>query len=188
MTTRDIELSFQEIWKLFHETDRQIKATDRQLQRTDQELRDLFAKTDAKIDALTGKWGRFVEGLVVPAAERLFRERGIAVERISQRVKAHKNGDRLEIDILAVNGDYAVLIEVKSTLGVDDVNEHLERLNKFKLFFPEYAGRRVLGAVAGIVIDENADKYAYRKGLFVIGQKGDTVRILNDERFEPTVW
>ena len=48
--------------------------------------------------------------------------------------------------------------------------------------------KKVIGAVAGIVIDESADKYAYRKGLFVIGQTGETVKILNDEKFEPKVW
>ena len=44
-----------------------------------------------------------------------------------------------------------------------------------------------MGAVAGIVIDEGTDKYAYRQGLFVIGQTGEMVRILNDEKFKPKI-
>ena len=64
--------------------------------------------------------------------------------------------------MLAVNGEYAVLIEVKSTLGVDDINEQLEWLSQFKEFFPEYRDRKMLGAVAGIAIDEGADRYAYK--------------------------
>jgi hypothetical protein len=107
---------------------------------------------------------------------------------VYQRVKAHKNGAGLGIDVLAVNGDYAVLIEAKSTLGVEDVRDHLERLAKFKGLFPEYSDRMVLGAVAGIVIDEDADKFAYRNGLFVIGQSGDAVKILNDDQFQPKKW
>ena len=89
---------------------------------------------------------------------------------------------------MALNGEYAVLIEAKSTLGVEDIKDHLERLGKFKFLFPEYSDRMVLGAAAGIVIDEGADKFAYRNGLFVIGQSGDAVKILNDDQFQPKKW
>ena len=61
------------------------------------------------VDALTGKWGKFVEGLIAPGVVAMFKERGIAVDRIFQRVKAYKDGEGIEIDILAVNKEYAVL-------------------------------------------------------------------------------
>ena len=46
--------------------------------------------------------------------------------------------------------------------------------------------QRVYGAVAGVRIDEHANRYAYRKGLFVLtlGRDGLT-QILNDEKFVP---
>ena len=59
---------------------------------------------------------------------------------------------------------------------------------KFKHFFPEHEDKNVMGAVAGIVMDGNSDKFAYKQGLFVIGQTGETVRILNDEKFKPKAW
>lgn len=46
---------------------------------------------------------------------------------------------------------------------------------------------KVVGAIGGIVIDEDSDKYTYRKGLFVIVESGDTVKILNDHKFKPKV-
>ncbi len=61
-------------------------------------------------------------------------------------------------------------------------------MKAFKKFFPEYADRKAIGAVAGIDIDEGADKFAYRQGFFVIGQTGETVEILNDGKFQPKVW
>lgn len=174
MISEQVELTFQDVWKMFQETKEMIREQSRE--------------TDKKIGELTGKWGRFVEGLVAPAAVRLFTDRGIAVDSVAQRVKKRKNGDSLEIDVLATDDEYVVLIEVKSTLGVDDVKEHLERLAKFAAFFPEYKARKVVGAVAGMVIDEGADKFAYRNGVFVIAQSGETVKILNDEKFIPKVW
>lgn len=129
-----------------------------------------------------------VEGLVAPGAVRMFKERGIEVSETSTRVERYKNGEKMEIDVLVVNKDYVLAIEAKSTLTVDDVNEHLKKLRRFKEFFPRFADRKVIGAVAGIVIEERSDKYAYRKGLFVIGQTGETVKILNDEKFNPKTW
>jgi hypothetical protein len=34
-------------------------------------------------------------------------------------------------------------------------------------------------------IDKGVDRFAYKNGLFVIGQTGDNVRILNDKKFRP---
>ncbi len=185
MTQAEMERGFEEVWRLFAETSERFKETDIKFKETAERIKE----TDKKIENLIGRWSLFVEGLVVPAAQKLFRERGIELDQISQRVKVSRNGkEGLEIDVLGVNGEYAVLIEAKSTLEVHDVNEHIERLNKFKKLMPEYADRKVVGAVAGIVISEDADKYAYKKGLFVIAQSGDTVKILNDEKFKPKEW
>jgi len=198
MVTSEIEKGFQEIWKLYKETDKRFKETDKQIKETDKKLK----KTDAQIEktsiaadkaikavvALTGKWSKFVEGLIAPAVERMFKERGIKVDKIYQRVKSHKNGESMEIDILAINGDYAVLIEAKSTLRIVDVDDHIKRLEKFKYFFPEYGNVKAVGAVGGIVIEESSDKYAYKKGLFTITEKGDCVEIMNDAEFKPRVW
>jgi len=118
----------------------------------------------------------------------MFKERGIEIDTIFQRVKAHKDGDSIEIDILGVHKGYAVFIEAKSALSIEDVREHIEKLKIFKFFFPEYSNRKVVGTVAGIVIDENADKFAYREGFFVIGQTGETIKILYDEKFKPKTW
>ncbi|MGR3317912.1 MAG: DUF3782 domain-containing protein, partial [Candidatus Anammoxibacter sp.] len=185
MNTIEIEKGFQEIWRLFKETDKRtekrFKITEEEIEKTSKTVeetsktvketskaldvtRKTVEETSKSVNALTGKWGRFVEGLIVPAAERLFKERGIIIDKVSQRVKTHHNGDTMEIDILAINGEYAVLIEAKSTLKVEDIKEHIERLADFKKFFPEYKDKKVLGAVGGIVIEEHSDIFAYKQG------------------------
>ncbi len=184
MTTEEIEKGFQEIWGLFKDTDKKFKETDKEIEKTSKTVEE----TSKAVNALTGKWSKFVEGLIIPSVERLFKERGIEVDKIYQRVKTHRNGNDMEVDILAINGEYAVLIEAKSTLKVEDVNDHVERLKEFKSFFPEYADRKVIGAVGGIVIEEESDRYAYKKGLFVIAERGESVKIINDSKFKPKIW
>ena len=140
------------------------------------------------MDALTTRWGRFVEELVRPAVVRLFRERGIILKRTMERVQSPADDFPMEIDILGVDGTVLVAVECKSRLSNDDVDETCDRLRQFKKAFPEYAQYDVYGAVAGIEIDRNTSMYAYRKGLFVIWSSGDTVEIDNDEKFKPIAW
>ena len=88
----------------------------------------------------------------------------------------------------SLNDTEAVLIEVKSKLTQRDVDEHLERLAKFKHFMPRYRDVKALGAVAGMVVPDAVASYAYRRGLFVLAQSGESVIILNDAQFQPQIW
>ncbi len=94
-------------------------------------------------------------------------------------------GRQMEINVLLVNGEEAVAIEVKTTLKVDDVAAHEERLKEFRSVFPEYREKRLLGGVAALRVESSSDKYAYRRGLFVLRLDQGFVRIVNDSDFCP---
>lgn len=137
---------------------------------------------------LGNRLGELVEGLVKPAVVRLFQARGIAVHELYADVEVDRGEEGIQIDLLAVNDAEAVLVEVKSKLTLADVNEHLERLGKFKAMLPRYADVRALGAVVAMIVPQDVARYAYRQGLFVLAQSGDSVIILNDARFQPRAW
>lgn len=141
-----------------------------------------------QLGKLGNRLGEFVEGLVKPAVVRLFQARGIAVHELYADVEVDRGEEGIQIDLLAVNDAEAVLVEVKSKLTLADVNEHLERLGKFKTLLPRYADVRALGAVAAMIVPQDVARYAYRQGLFVLAQSGDSVIILNDARFQPKAW
>ena len=107
---------------------------------------------------------------------------------IYPRARVKRQGIAMEIDILAVDDTALVLVECKSRLSKDDVDEFLEKLTRFKIAFPHYKNYQAYGAVAGIEINEGVDRYAYKKGLFVIKPSGDTVTIANDADFQPVTW
>ena len=183
VTTKQAELTTAQ-----QETDRQLKETDRQLKEQSQETNRKIREVNKQIGDLGGKWGRFVENLVAPACESIFLKRNIPVHQVSQRVKKRFDGKTLEIDVLVTNEDHVLVVEVKSSLGVNDVKELVGDLNIFRQFFPEYTHKQLYGAVAGIDIEEGADKYAYRQGLFVLAQAGEAVAILNNDDFQPRSW
>jgi hypothetical protein len=87
-----------------------------------------------------------------------------------------------------VSDSEVIAVDCKSTLSLDDIREHLERLAKLKKLLPAYAGKRVMGAVTAMVLPDNVAAYAYRCGLFVIAQTGEHLTIRNDDQFTPAVW
>ena len=198
--------TFDDILRLFKETDEKFKETDEKFkennERADKEfeetkrlIREMSMATDRKIkevSASIGKLGNrlgdFIEDAVRPAAVRLFQSRGIIVHEVQQNVSVQRGEEGLEIDLMVVNDTEAVAVECKSNLKIDDVNEHLERLDKLKRLLPRYAGFKVMGAVAAMVIPDNVARYAASKGLFVIGQSGEDMTIRNEKDFKPAVW
>ena len=177
-----------DVWRLLAELTTAQKETERLLKEQSQETDRRIREVNKQIGDLGGKWGRFVENMVAPACETLFLKRGIPVHQVSQRMKKRLNGQTLEIDVLVTNENHVLVVEVKSSLGVNDVKDLMDDLKQFREFFPEYAQKQLYGAVAGIEIEEGADKYAYRQGLFVLAQAGEAVSILNNPDFEPRNW
>ena len=180
--------TLEEVWKLFREVAEAQKETERRFQATDRQIAEMTAKTDRQISELGNRLGEFVESMVKPAVVRLFRKRNIIIHQVHSDVAVHKGDEGMQIDLLVVNSTQAVLVEVKSKLTQLDVDEHLERLAKFKRLMPRYADVEAMGAVAAMVIPDELARYAYRKGLFVLAQSGEDLHILNDQRFQPRIW
>jgi hypothetical protein len=175
------------------ETERVLKESGQETERRLQETERLLRESSQRVDAPMGKWGNrlgeFVEWQVRPAAVRLFQERGIDVTELQSNISVYRGAEEgMEIDLLAVNGTQAVAVEVKSKLTQQDVDEHLERLAKFKRLLPRYQTVNILGAVAAFVIPTDVARYAYQNGLFVIAQSGQNLVILNDSKFRPKAW
>jgi hypothetical protein len=185
---KEFQQEFKESQKEFKDRQRELqeaqKETDRRFKETAREIE----KTNTSIGRLGNRLGDFVQEAVRPSAVRLFRSRGIDVHEVHQNVSTKRNGEGLEIDLLVINDKDLVVIECKSNLSLDDVNEHLARLEKVKRLMPRYRECQISGAVAGMVIADNVAAYAIRKGLYVIGQNGDHLELRNDAVFVAKVW
>lgn len=188
-------ITLEDIYKLFEKShecfERSRQEYDRRGAEADRRLAQLertVANTSRAVESLTTRWGRFVEELVEPAVVQLFRSRGIDVRETYSRARVKRQGIAMEIDILAVDETAVVLVECKSRLSQDDVDDFLGKLSRFKQAFPHYKNYQAYGALAGIEIDEGVDRYAYKQGLFAIEPSGETVEIVNDRGFQAKFW
>ncbi len=204
ITWDDIKQMLAQLVEQSRETDRRMQETDRRLQETDRMIRELreqsretyqhMRKTieDLKrqIGGLGNRLGQFVQDMVEPAVVRLFQAQGIPVHRVYPNAEARDDAGQvvMEIDLLVINGDHAVAVECKSRLTTDDVDEHLERLARFKQCFTEHSDKVLIGAVAAMGAPESVVRYAERQGLYVLVQTDDDVVLCNRPGFEPKRW
>ena len=110
---------------------------------------------------------------------KLLKEKNIKVERTHQNIKG-----RFQIHILAVNGEEIVVVKVKTTLRLKDVDYFIEKLEKFNTAFPEYKDKKTYGAIAYLTSNEGSDKNSEKKGLFVIRATGSSASIINSSSFK----
>ena len=184
-----------QILKELAQSQQELSQSQQKLSQSQQELSQSQKETDKQIKQvnkqigeLGNRLGEFVEYQVRPAVVRLFQERGIDVHEFHPGLSVTRDHEGLEIDLLVVNDADAILVEVKSKLTQRDVDDHLQRLAKFKRLMPRFRDVKALGAVAAMVVPDKVASYAYRQGLFVLVQSGESVVILNDAEFAPQVW
>lgn len=185
-SSKETERMFQELAASSKETDRRFQETDRRFQETDRILRRL----ERQLGKLGNRLGQFVQDMVEPAVVRLFQEQGIPVREVFPNATARdeRGVAIMEIDLLVVDGGHAVAVECKSRLTTADVDEHLERLARFKECFPRFADVTLMGAVAAMGAPDEAVRYAERQGLYVLVQADDDIVLKNGPDFTPRRW
>ena len=175
----------QENDRRMQETDRQMQETDRQMQETDRQMQETDLRLRKRDELFNGQWGKLMESLVEGDLVKLLQQRGIAVGHTMTNAKKDYGERRWEFDILAVNGEEVVVVEVKTTLKVDDVDYFVERLQDFPELMPEFADRLIYGALAYLKTDGSVTVHAGRQGLYVIRATGSSASITNAEGFAP---
>ena len=207
--------TYEDILRLFQETDRQLKETDRQLKETDRQLKETalllrersletdrkFQETDRQrketdlqlkelgkqIGGLGAKFGSFTEGLALPSMETILQQRfGMTV--VTPRVRAKQKGAHLEIDVLAyANGDInrAFLVEVKSHPREEAITQLKTTLSRFRDFFPEHRDKQLYGILAAVDWSDAVKAQAIAEGLYVARIHDDVFDLEVAPAFEP---
>jgi hypothetical protein len=183
-------VSFNQVWKMFQETDKKFKETDKLLTDKFQETDKKFQETDRKIDRLAKLYGGVSEN-TKDVAEEFFRRGlearnslfGIEYTEVDHLARTSKKLQG-EYDIVLHNKAYIIVIEVKYKLHPDDVMDFINRkLVHFKPLFREYANKKIIGAVAGISVPSDSYEMAAKHGLLVLTQSGESMTVMNPEGF-----
>ena len=199
-----VQPTFDDILRLFQETDRQFKETDRRMQETDRQMQETdrqMQETDRRmqetdrqikelgkqIGGLGAKFGSFTEGLALPAMEKILRDR-FGMEVISPSVRVSKAGQHMELDVLAyANGpvNAAYIVEVKSHAREESIAQLKTLLHRFRDFFPEHRDKRLYGILAAVDLSASLREKALQEGLYVAHIHDEVFTLDTPEDFQP---
>ena len=171
--------TYEDILRLFQETDRKFQETDR-----------LIKEQGKQIGGLGEKFGSFTEGLALPSMERILQQH-FAMEVVSPSVRVRKGGEHIEIDVLSYANsgiNEAYVVEVKSHPRQEAI-EQLERiLSRFRTFFPEHQDKVVYGILAGVDWVAEVRQKALTAGFHVATIHDNLFELQSPEGFKPKAW
>lgn len=159
------------------------KETDRQIQETGRQIKEL----GKQLGGLGDKFGSFTEGLALPSMTKIL-GRDFNMDKIAARVRARSNGHSMEIDVLAYSRDLAgdaVIVEVKSHLREDGLEQMRRILRDFRDFFPEHAHRKVYGILAVVDAPDDLREKVLREGIYLARIHDGQFELQVPESFQP---
>jgi hypothetical protein len=163
-----------------------------QLRITREQLKEQMKETDRRLGKLGNRFGEMVEYTIVPKLAAKFNELGFVFEKTHRdtEIRDLEHNIFTEIDAFLENGDRAMVVEIKTKPSVEDINDHIERMEKLRRYADFHNDKRkYLGALAGVVFGDSEKRYALRKGLYVIEPSGDSFNIVvPDGEYYPHEW
>jgi len=156
------------------------------------EMREFKTESNKRWGELANKMGTMVEDLVAPSIERILRQTvGCAkedVEAVAVRVQRRHptTRQRREFDVVAACREYVLVNETKSKLNSEILTQFVtDCLPSVRDYFPEYANKRVIGAIASLYVDRSLVRHGERLGVIVLGFDEEVMAVLNSSEFVP---
>jgi chromosome segregation ATPase len=173
------------------ETEAAMKAMSEEADKRHKETERVIKSNSKRFGYLSNRFGEMVEHMVTPNLLKKFEELNFTFTKAnSTEIKDRKNGIFAQVDSLLENGDKVMAVEIKSKPTVEDVNGHIERMEKLRRYANLHQDSRTyLGAIAGAVFGEEEKVYALKKGFYVIEPSGNTFHITEPAGiYHPSEW
>ena len=179
---QETDKQMQETDRRMKETDRQMQETDRRMQETDRQMQETKILIRELSTRFTSQSGHIIEGLMEPSAIKMFQQKGYDINRCWKNFKKYNKsaGRKLEVDLLLLDDEIAIIVEVKISCTHKDIEHFIEQMHYFKEVCPEYADKEIMLAIAAINYERSSDQFAHEQGLFVIRVSNDDIFALDD--------
>jgi len=181
------DLQLQETGRLLRESSLRSEHGLQMLQKETDRLEKQIDKLGKQMGELGNKFGSFTEGMAFPSMSKLLTQR-FGADFVTLRPKKRKGGRTLEVDVLAVSNsgrNVAYVVEVKSHLKPEGVEQMLRILRDFPEFYPEQRDKQLYGVLALVGATDEVRREALKHGLYLAEISGDTFQLCVPEDFVP---
>ncbi|MDR2095481.1 MAG: hypothetical protein LBP76_08180 [Treponema sp.] len=171
-------LTFEKVWAMFQETDKRIDKRSKNIEERLAETDRMIKELSRNIGGVNNSLGKWMEEMVSARLWEKFTAIGFEFTKGGPCEFLENKRILAQADVFLENGEYAMPVEVKTDLTEEDIDEHIERIGKIRHYMDVRGDKRKLvGAVAGAIAPENVRNYAFKKGLYVLVQSGDSIAL-----------
>jgi hypothetical protein len=196
-------LTFEKVWASFmelresqkelRESQKELRESQKETDRIVRENAQQMKETDKWVGEITNRFGDMVEHMVVPNLVTEFQELGFTFTRVASNVEIDDREHDIitEIDAFLENGDKVMIVETKTKPDIGDIQDHLERMKKLRVYADLHQDtRKYLGAIARVVVAKNVKNYALKNGFYVLEPSGETFAITepSSQGYSPHEW
>jgi hypothetical protein len=162
---------------------------------SDTELKEYMAETakqirelGKQIGGLGNKFGSFAEGMALPSMTKILRKQ-FKLESVGARqTRSGPGGKEMEVDVLGYsNGktNLVCVVEVKSHLREESLDQMRSILDRFFEFYPEHKGKRLFGILAYVDASDDVEKKAIDEGIYLARIHDDSFSLAVPKGFKP---
>ena len=186
----NVGIEFNKLYNSQMRTEAEIREFKDEMRTFKEENRQQRREMNIKWGELARKLGTITEDLVAPSIPSIINEMfGLDVVFLGIRMKKKLQDGRIkEYDAIAVAGEYVYVDETKSTLDSEDVKDFIEDIQGFREIFPEYEGKKIIGVLSSLYVDESVIKYAEKAGFLVFAVGEALMEVKNTKGFKPKEW
>ena len=163
------------------------KEAARQMEISRKEVDKQIKQTQKQLGELGNKWGTFTEGMAIASIKKILFEK-FNIPVISQNVQKRMNGESIEMDAFGYENstiNTAVIVEIKSHLREEAV-EQIERIMEdFPKFFPDHAEKKLYGILACVHAPDSIKNLLRKKGIYLAVLHDDIFELHDFKNFTP---
>jgi hypothetical protein len=172
-------------------TERHAQESERlwqEIQASRRETDRLITSFNRQLGELGNKLGDYTESLFRPSLERALREQ-LGMTVIASPLRVRFRDETIELDMLGHGGseiDVAYVVEIKSQLRDDGIDQLIEQLRRLPRLFPEHRGKKLYGILAALDIPAPMRARALREGFWLATITDDVFELVAPgDGFEP---
>jgi hypothetical protein len=173
----------------------EMRLSDERVDKFLLESRNDKREHNLELGRIANKQGRMIEDLVEPSIGRIMKE-ALGLDQAEPCIENFRvirpfRGDRSrrrEFDAIAECQSYVLINETKSDITSRDIDRLIEKTKGIRDYFPEFAGRKLIGCVSSLHLDDSVINYATRKGVLALAVGDELMDIKNPPGFVLSTW
>ena len=166
---------------------RQMEASQKELVASRKEVDKQIKQTQKQLGELGNKWGTFTEGMAIASIKKILFEK-FNISAVSEHFSKRINGESIEMDAFGYENstiNTAVIVEIKSHLREEAV-EQIERIMEdFPKFFPDHADKKLYGILACVHAPDSIKNLLRKKGIYLAVLHDDIFELHDFKNFTP---